>query len=335
MQRQNFRAPGPSSAHAFMLLWEAMFQKLLPDRLERQQKRADYLVSRVLWRNSALQRSDLERCLELGYEKYPDSLWLRLLAESYRQLAFPVHAALWAPYVDQRGMLPESDIGAHILARVPKEALEQRWGSAKQELFVSIAEGRSFRFNGPNLLLTSTQPTWVERDRDDLVHCADGPARVWEDGSATYAWRGTLAPVAWFPQPSLSWVEARTGMPALLPRQSPYALPSAREALQTANVELRRVAIEMVGWDSILNNLRAVVVDKDPDPQVGTLVRVRIPPPSEWFNAPSEEHMFLRVQCGTGRSFALPVPPEMKTARQANAWTYGLEPEEYAPEVRT
>jgi len=31
----------------------------------------------------------------------------------------------------------------------------------------------------------------------------------------------------------------------------------------------------------------------------------------------------------------LPVPPDVTTAREANAWTYGLDPEAWAPEVRT
>jgi len=42
------------------------------------------------------------------------------------------------------------------------------------------------------------------------------------------------------------------------------------------------------------------------------------------------------VRCGTGRTFALPVPPDMKTAIQANAWTYGLDPKDiFNLEVRT
>jgi hypothetical protein len=33
---------------------------------------------------------------------------------------------------------------------------------------------------------------------------------------------------------------------------------------------------------------------------------------------------FLRVRCGTGRNFAIPVPPTLKTALAANAWTYDI-----------
>lgn len=31
------------------------------------------------------------------------------------------------------------------------------------------------------------------------------------------------------------------------------------------------------------------------------------------------------VKCGTGRTFALPVPPEMTRAIDANAWTFALD----------
>jgi hypothetical protein len=40
--------------------------------------------------------------------------------------------------------------------------------------------------------------------------------------------------------------------------------------------------------------------------------------------------------CGTKREFAIPVPPDMKTAVAAQAWTWGLELEDFTiPEVRT
>ena len=83
----------------------------------------------------------------------------------------------------------------------------------------------------------------------------------------------------------------------------------------------------MVGWETILNKLDAVTINKDRDPEIGELVCVDIPGIGE--------EKFLRVNCGTGRQFALPVPPKMKTALEANAWTWGLSPHQYKPEVRT
>jgi hypothetical protein len=93
-------------------------------------------------------------------------------------------------------------------------------------------------------------------------------------------------------------------------------------------MEQRRAACEIVGWVNILRELNAKTIDKDDDPMVGELVRVDIPDIGE--------EQFLRVLCGTGREFALPVPPTMRTALEANAWSYDI-PEDFIRnlEVRT
>ena len=71
------------------------------------------------------------------------------------------------------------------------------------------------------------------------------------------------------------------------------------------------------------------LIDRDEDPEIGELVEVEIPEIGR--------EKFLRVLCGTGREFALPVPPDMKTALQANSWTFGFDDfrEFMKPEVRT
>jgi hypothetical protein len=69
------------------------------------------------------------------------------------------------------------------------------------------------------------------------------------------------------------------------------------------------------------------VIDQHSSEEIGTLLEVNLPD--------SGKERFLRVRCGTGRVFCLPVPREMKTALQSNAWTYGLDPSEFTLEVRT
>ena len=78
----------------------------------------------------------------------------------------------------------------------------------------------------------------------------------------------------------------------------------------------------------MLRELKAKTIEKDEDPTIGELVEVTIEGGRE---------RFLRVLCGTGREFALPVPPDMQTALQANAWTYGIDDAAkfVKPEVRT
>jgi hypothetical protein len=62
--------------------------------------------------------------------------------------------------------------------------------------------------------------------------------------------------------------------------------------------------------------LNAKRIDIDPDPQIGELLEVEMPEVGV--------ERFLRVTCGTGRTFALPVPPTVTTALEANAWTYDI-----------
>ena len=80
---------------------------------------------------------------------------------------------------------------------------------------------------------------------------------------------------------------------------------------------------------------------------IGELLEALLPPPREFEEyhggfvgrgyAPASpwRARFLRVRCATGRDFVLSVPVAMTTALEANAWTYGMTPEEYQLEVRT
>jgi hypothetical protein len=98
-------------------------------------------------------------------------------------------------------------------------------------------------------------------------------------------------------------------------------------ALKWKNLEQRRAACEILGWVNILNKLDAEIIDKDSDPQIGTLLEVELPD--------SGKERFLKVTCGTGREFALAMPKHVKTALEGNAWTYGIDAESYKIEVRT
>jgi hypothetical protein len=134
-----------------------------------------------------------------------------------------------------------------------------------------------------------------------------GPAIVYPDGWAIYAVNGTRVPGEWIEKPD-----------KLTPKT----------AITWENIEQRRVACELVGWDRILEQFNACSIDRDADPQIGELIEVNIPGVGR--------EKFLRVLCGTGRRFALPVPPDMQTALQANSWTYGIDERDFTkPEIRT
>jgi hypothetical protein len=157
-----------------------------------------------------------------------------------------------------------------------------------------------------NVLAISDRPSELHRDQQGRLHAEKGASISYRDGWSLYHWHGVAIPAEWV-----------TGKP-----------PSAAEALTWSNIEQRRAACEIVGWNNILKQLNAKVIDQDVDPEIGTLLEASIPD--------SGKERFLSVKCGTGRSFAIPVPREMKSALQASAWTYGIDDlSSYKPEVRT
>ncbi len=166
-----------------------------------------------------------------------------------------------------------------------------------------------------DMCVVTNRPERMLFDENGRLHSSDGPAILYRDGWDIHMWHGTT-----FPR---MWLDGKTLKPPA--------------ALNQRNIELRRVACEILGWDRILGELGATIVHKDPNPQIGTLVRVIMPPtgPTVRWRNQDEARQFLRVKCGTGRMFAIPVPLDVRTAREANAWTYGVAANEYDPEVRT
>ena len=142
------------------------------------------------------------------------------------------------------------------------------------------------------------RPLHIRMDEDNRLHCETGPAILYADGFAVYAWHGVRVPG--------EWIENREKL-------------TAQTALTWENIEQRRAACEILGWVNVLKDLDARVIDEDEDPQIGTLLEVDIPDIGR--------ERFLQVLCGTGRSFALPVPPDVSTALEANAWTYDIPPD--------
>lgn len=151
------------------------------------------------------------------------------------------------------------------------------------------------------------RPEVLKMNDENLLHSEHGPAIRYGDGWSVYAWNGTRIPG--------EWIEDRENLDPTI-------------ALNWENIEQRRCAAEIIGWDVVLDKLDTVTIDTDKDPEIGQLLEVDLPDIGK--------ERFLRVRCGTGRNFALPVPPEMKTAMEAQAWTWGIDEADFVqPEVRT
>jgi hypothetical protein len=165
----------------------------------------------------------------------------------------------------------------------------------------------TFRVMHEKFCIVSDFPEVLTMDEQNRAHGQTGPSHRFRDGWEISHWHGTCVPNEWF--------------------KVPGAL-NAKVALTWQNIEQRRAACEILGWAKVLADLDTKVINEDADPEIGRLVEVVLP------DIGTEK--FLVAQCGTGRTFAIPVPPTMKTAMEANAWTYSLNLDDFTvPEVRT
>lgn len=157
-----------------------------------------------------------------------------------------------------------------------------------------------------HIVLCAERHARIRLDSGDRLHGERGPAIECRDGLKLYRWHGIEVPS--------EWIERREALDSSI-------------ALTWKNIEQRRAAAEIIGWSRVLDRIRCRVIDADLDPRIGTLLECELPD--------AGPARFLRVRCGTGREFVLSVPREVKTAREANAWTYGLKENEYQLEARS
>lgn len=156
------------------------------------------------------------------------------------------------------------------------------------------------------LIVLTHKPIQIKLNEQNVLHCEDDLAIKFRDGEGVASWRGTRIPPCWI-------FDSATITPEVL--------------LHWENIEQRRAACEIVGWAETLKLLNSTVIDKDEDESIGTLLEVNIPDIGS-------EKFLLVVDPNTNKFVGLPVPPEMKTALQANSWTYGIDPFEFKPTFR-
>ncbi len=158
-----------------------------------------------------------------------------------------------------------------------------------------------------DVVYASDRPTSIMRDDAGRLHNESGKALEFADGQGLSAWHGQIIPNEWV-----------GGNP-----------PAPKDALHWPSMDQRAAACEIVGWDKILDELDAKTIDDSGIREWGRLVEVSLPD--------SGEERFLDAICGTGRRFALPVPPDTKSVDEAQSVLHGGLPVEILKnyEVRT
>ncbi|WP_246249452.1 DUF6745 domain-containing protein [Actinomadura litoris] len=159
------------------------------------------------------------------------------------------------------------------------------------------------------LVILSERPSDLYRDEPGRLHRGDGPALAYPDGFALHAWRGMPIPP--------DFVASLTDL-------------TASRISSEENAELRRVMLEIFGYDRYLAETGARPLHRD---ETGVLWSIDLPGDEpvvmvEVVNSTPEPD-------GTHRTYYLRVPPTTRTARAGVAWTFGVDEADYAPQKQT
>ncbi|WP_207944926.1 DUF6745 domain-containing protein [Actinomadura rubrisoli] len=145
-------------------------------------------------------------------------------------------------------------------------------------------------------------------DGEVRLHNEDGPAVRYSDGWDVHVWHGTRVP---------AWV---------------ITDPDVRRIEREGNVEVRRCAIERIGWPSYIERAGLVLLATAPDPgNPGSHLRL--------YDMRKETRVLLAVngsveRDGRRRQYGLTVPGRFHDPVAAAGWTYGLSAEQYSQLLR-
>ena len=162
----------------------------------------------------------------------------------------------------------------------------------------------------PTRLHTELEPGGVDGER--RLHHSDRASLEYQDGTRIFVHHGTTVP---------EWVMCD---------------PNAERIGRERNVEVRRCAIERIGWDAYIEAAGLTLVDRVDDPgNPGCLLELYVTP-GGW-GMPGR--ILLAVngspeRDGTRRRYGLPVPAWVPSALDAAGWTYGISGSDYSLLVR-
>ena len=154
-----------------------------------------------------------------------------------------------------------------------------------------------------NVAVLSDRPTVLARDPEGRLHCPSGPALAYADGYAQHYWHGLPVPADMVT--GAGWDTGRI--------------------LREENVEVRRAAIERLGWPQFVTAAGLSLVDRRPDPGNPGQDAVLYDVPEQVYGEPVRVVLVTNGSPepdGTRRRFGLTVPAQISDAVAAAAWGY-------------
>lgn len=212
------------------------------------------------------------------------------------------HDADWVAYYQMHHQVTGAPFGGADLAQL--------------DLWAALARSCGWWWPREDVCIVAERPLAVRREpvpgadhEETRLHDANGPAVLFPDGWSVHSWHGTRVP---------AWV---------------IETPTVDLITREANIEVRRCAIERIGWTTFIDmaGLALVAEAADPGNPGGDLRLYELPP--EPSGPPAR--LLLAVngsveRDGTRRRYGLRVPPWFDDPIDAAGWSYGLTGAQYA-----
>jgi hypothetical protein len=161
-----------------------------------------------------------------------------------------------------------------------------------------------------NMVILTENPSVLYRDDENRLHCESGPAIQYPDGWGVYVWHGVRV--------DKEIIEDSGSI-------------TLEKVLSMDNQEVRRVMLEIYGWNNFLKDMDSKSIHSDDKGDLVSTDKL-----VKYLDGEDSEARFVLVRDpSTDRRYALRVPPDTKTATEGVAWTFGIDEAEYQPEMET
>ncbi|MFD9717831.1 DUF6745 domain-containing protein [Streptomyces sp. NPDC059076] len=250
--------------------------------------------------------------------------WEALRTTVHTSIRAPLRTALLPPTGSTPGLNWHGQHDAHWVARF---ALHARAGhtvylpddAAELALWTDLTTSTGWWWPRAGLCVMAERPTGIHLEAlpnsargEQRLHHDDGPALRFADGTGIHVLHGTVVP---------RWVI--TG-------------PTVELIHGARSIEVRRSAIERLGWDDYIDQAGLRLVATAPDPgNPGAQLQLYDAPPEVW----GRSRVLLAINGsvepdGRQRRYGLGVPSYFDDPVAAAGWSYGLTGAQYAQLAR-
>lgn len=314
----------------------------------------DYWINLALHSGKQVQLRDIEGDIEQLYKSLGLKKPLIIILDSYYAQKLAVNL-----FVNNKGSYTQDKVGVELARQIygqlpnqaanqPIEFVEQYFGLGFEpwitfyDFFeqIGVVENKQFTWYKQFLakgiwsivyydtaVFICRLPTHVQKDANGRLHSDTGPAVKWADGEGNYFLNGVSF--------------SKELHEKIIRREL-----SAKDAVNLPNVEQRAVALQYLGYENVLKELKGKVLDskklvstKFPDASY-QVIEVNLHDDFEQRNSTANglPARFIKVACPTtGKETLLRVPPtpQTRTCMGAVAWTFGYAETDYKPVVET